>query len=917
MVSTSSVRTCILAGMLSGLLIGCGAKRSNKFSGACSSLKAVADLGPGAPKTLRAGESYDPSSVLLHFRAKSDKISIESRCNARLVHTLSVKNAATPVDFGKVSFQLSSPNAKALELHTSAHCFFRVWDPRDKRQLAHNPELAADDVRKVLEDDKERYHLYKSLLASPQKLFAFSESGEPIEFEYKLKNATGIYAQFFEQIERLNESIRQRAQEDVGREFSKTSILLDELALDVCSANEKLYNRATRFMGVLSDSTLSQAERLDAVKKDSFSRDAIKRIAVSWGRHKVCLSQSDLVVAPIVLTGEPSTKQVNHLNTLHTHQRKKLESFESNLKKSTSVEPPAGYENRADRFISEFNRGTRPTSSLAATCSWSSSYPALSITHPTFHGVGSAMDSWDKVKEPLALAVFAEMRQHIPAVAPLTRYLESDLGGLLSDINRDKKELSCEMKGGLFLEGETSADDKCLPRTAENTEGEPEYGACPPGDPSDPDGRFTKEATRIHLNVNASLRLATVSMLRSLESYRAASDEILLLPLASLRGVAESETLSELKAALDQLNQDDLIGVRKLVVEKVDDETIPTCSLRKEGSALAEGETLFNLNGDSFRFLSREARTTLESKLSKSTIENAYSNFEVRYLKTRCIGAATQVLYNTWTGIPGLLQMLHFSDLSIVAAGAPPSNGRASPTSQELLETGRAVSVRLPSAILGHEFTSKAFMQETAAKLLGSGHLQIGECVASERHKLLEPDTSGDLQAYMQSKKERRDYFCEATPANDRYLERVRVNKSYYQSGEEFKKVFEDLDGYDSAYGVYPSSLIESRMSTKAVADALPRMFGHLNFITAVPQWLPPNEKAKYPKDFNYIKSFESKSGRYFLTAGDSGTTVSVFGLFPMFMLSTVQDVPVSGGISVVPSTSGQDVQSGSGSNCR
>jgi hypothetical protein len=106
-------------------------------------------------------------------------------------------------------------------------------------------------------------------------------------------------------------------------------------------------------------------------------------------------------------------------------------------------------------------------------------------------------------------------------------------------------------------------------------------------------------------------------------------------------------------------------------------------------------------------------------------------------------------------------------------------------------------------------------------------------------------------------------------------------------------------------------------MSTKAVADALPRMYGHMNFITAIPHWLPPNEKAKYGVSIEYIPSFEKNSGRYFLTSGDSGTTISVFGLFPMFMLSTVQDVPVSGGISVVPSTSGQDVQSGNGSNCR
>ncbi|MEY2988505.1 MAG: hypothetical protein RJB13_2026, partial [Pseudomonadota bacterium] len=403
----------------------------------------------------------------------------------------------------------------------------------------------------------------------------------------------------------------------------------------------------------------------------------------------------------------------------------------------------------------------------------------------------------------------------------------------------------------------------------------------------------------------------------SLENYRAASDEILLLPLASLKGVTEVESSSRIastiKEQLNRLNQDRLIGERILVVENVDDDTIPMCRLRNKNSPIASGEAEFKLGGSSFANFSDESLAIIKRELSEPSIEKAYSNFEVRYLNTRCIGAGTQILYNGFREIPGLLQMMQFSDLSMVVSGTIPSGGKMSPTSQELLETGRAVSIPLTSVILGHEKAESAFAQENAARLIASGHLQVGYCIASAKPENVDPS---DVQ-YLLKKSQTKDLFCKATPAHNGYLELVKARKSDYQLGTELESILSELDEYSPEYGVYLSNLISDKMSTKAVADALPRMYGHMNFITAIPHWLPPNEKAKYGVSIEYIPSFEKNSGRYFLTSGDSGTTISVFGLFPMFMLSTVQDVPVSGGISVVPSTSGQDVQSGNGSNCR
>ena len=910
MASKSSVRNCILAALLSGTLIGCGAKRSNKFSGACSSLKAVADLGQGAPKTLRAGETHDPSAVMLLFRAQSDKISIESRCNARLVHTLTVKNAASPVDFNAVEFQLSAPNDNTLELHTSAHCFFRVWDARVDSQLRNNPELSASEVKKILSSDLERYHLYKALLTSSQKLIAVSASGEPIEFEYKLKNVTDVYSQFFE---RIDKSANGSVIEYIGREFSKTSVMLDELALDVCSADDKLARRALPMTQDIPKTGNFNPEHLSLIRSETALKDLARRKTLHNGKHKVCFSQSDLVVAPITLSQAMTAKQRDHLQNIHKHQDAKVKTFSAKLKDSLNVTPEPSTANAPNRLITEFYSGTKATP-LPHSCGWMNDYPALSVTHPLMEDVASGLSQWKNIGEN----EFNQIMQSITPLLPGMGDFINAAGGvsdLRGTVNTGPKNEACRIKGGQF--NETSMT--CSPR--DNTSGvltEPEYNYCPPGAPMT-DEKYRVEAARVQLNVNASLRLAIVSAMQSLERYRTASDEIMLLPLASLHGTTKlelnkSSAAKQVFSELSVINLDELIGSRILVVEKVDSETVPICSLKNSGEPVEAEQSKVENVTSVFANFSESSLDFMKNGIKNADYKVNYTNFATRYLNTRCIGAATQLLYNGSEQMPGLLQQISFADVSMVAAGTVPAGGRVSPSTQEMLETSRSVSLPFASFILVEEFARDKFPQQIGAKLMKSGHLQIGLCVASERYDapIFNPDNSSDYLAEVVSYKESvKNLFCEAMPGHREYVEKIeKIRAKYERTTDSLKPIFDELP--------YPTSgFIYEKMTTKAVADALPRMFGHLNFIMAIPNWIPASERAKYGYSFEYATGFENASSRYFLSAGDSGTTISVFGLFPMFMLSTVQDVPVSGGISVVPSTSGQDVQPGSGSNCR
>lgn len=920
MLHSSSALTCLIAGLLSGLLMGCGASRSNKFKGSCSSLKSIADRGPGAPKALRAGETYDPSAVMLVFRAQSDKISIESRCNARLVHTLTVKNAASPVDFNAVKLQLSSVNSNSLELHTSAHCFFRVWDSRVPSQVKHNHQLSEAAAKKILSDDFERYKLYKSLLASPQKLFAFSSSGEPIEFEYKLKNATDVYAQFFEKIEKYDIGVVRKY---IGREFSKTSVMLDELALDVCSADENLMKRATIDLTHSTGAQGIDESSLQALKKETSIKDFVRRKIIHNGKHKICFSQSDMVVAPITLTQSLSAKQKDLIQAVHVYQSSKVSDFETRLDDSLKLKDGPRTENiywnsedDPHRLTTEYYAGTKPAP-LSNSCGWMNEYPALSVTHPVMSDVAEGLKQWKEIKEN----DFQGIIQHIATLFPAAAGLISIAGGateLKKKVNAAPKDEACRVEGGQFNENTV----ECTPRAMTSAIfPKPEHNYCPPGDPVS-SNQFRIEAARVQLNVNASLRLAMVSTLQSLGRYRAASDEILLLPLASLYGTTRVESRHSSSAAqqvfkkLLEMNQDAFIGERTLIVEKVDEETIPICSLKSVGTPLGAGQTKVENVSAVFENFSDFSLSFMKSELKSQSFSDNYANFAMRYLNTRCIGASTQLLYNGFEQMPGLLQKVSFADVSMVASGSLPSNGHLSHSTQDMLETGRSISLPFGSMILGHEFADKKFPQQIGSKLMVSGHLQVGYCVASDRVPAPEfsqfiPDFDEYIKEVSAYKDDVRDKFCEAMPGHREYVEYVKDHKSKYETTpDSLKPVFDELASPISPF-------IYEKLTTKAVADALPRMFGHINFVTAIPHWVHADEKAKYGPSVEYTYGFENASGRYFLTAGDSGTTLSVFGLFPMFMLSTVQDVPVSGGIAVVPSTSGQDVQSGKGSNCR
>lgn len=925
MAKLKRVQNSLVAIMFSALVVGCGASRSKKFS-ACSSLKAVADFETGAPKTFRPGESYDPSSVMLVFKASSDKISLESRCNARLMHKLVVENRNTMGNFREVGlalsgFALSDVSESALELHTSAHCFFRIWDSRVASQVENNPELSSGEVRKILGSDFERYKLYKSLLSSPQKLYAFSVNGEPIEFSYKLKNATDVYANFFARIDQYNNGL---VNEYIGREFSKTSIMLDELALDVCSADEKLVQRAdieSRLSGLNSvagsgafpTEMISELKDLTSVPE---VKDLFRRKAIHNGKHKICFSQSDLVVAPITLTDTLTEQQQAHLAVIHSKQKERSSEAFDMLQASINQNPPEKAEENTRRFITEFYGFTKP-SPIGNSCSWTNQYPALSVSFPLMDLVQSGLMNWNQVSD----SEFATVKQYLSVEIPQFKTflgIEPVSMEIHNFVNRAPRHEACRIRGGSFSEKSLI----CTERTNSSIElSRPEYGFCPPTDPSNFD-RFRKEAARIQLNVSASLRLAAVSALQTLERYRMASDEILLLPLAALHGMSslESRAIDNSIAKivfsqLKELKQDKHIGSRVLVVEKVDAETIPVCQLRTSAASVGPDEELVIELSSTFQNFSSFAVSFIKGGLKGTSPQDAYNNFAVRYLNTRCIGAGIQLLYNGWEQTPGLLQSLGFADVSMVLSGAIPANGRLAPSTRELIESARTVSVPFSSLILGHEFSSNSYPQQIGAQLIASGHMQVGACIASEHHD--EPRRS-DYGSYDDFRNAMLDYrtlskdlFCNASPGHKEYVKRVMQQRTLYEKSEgDLGPIFDLLDNEASPF-------IYEKMSTKAVADALPRMFGHLNFITAVPEWLPAHEKAKYGLKVDYAPSFENKSGRYFLTAGDSGTTISMFGLFPIFMLSTVQDVPVSGGIAVIPSTSGQEVQSGKGSGCR
>ena len=428
-------------------------------------------------------------------------------------------------------------------------------------------------------------------------------------------------------------------------------------------------------------------------------------------------------------------------------------------------------------------------------------------------------------------------------------------------------------------------------------------GACPPAGEAN-----RSEAANIHMNVNASLRLAFVSPLLSLEKYREIHKESLLLPIAQLRDITQGEILSsasmadksqikKIKASLDEMNAEHgryTEGFDILTVDNVNDELQLICSLKSTSSIAGAGNGANTNVEDIFGNLSEKGKDLITVGFSRSHF-NKYKNLAARYLKTRCVNAGSQLLYSGLRQAPGLLQNVQWAEASFVTSDVMPTNGQVNLSNKDIIETGRPVNLKFLELILGRQGVMNAngtpkFPQELNAQLLGTGHMQVGYCYAQDT----------DLRG-----------VCDVELAHMGYLQASkRRNPTYYSTGGRFA-------------GLNPDSLlpdeivVRKKPSPMDFANALPKLYAHLNFLTAVPNWLPESEKSKYGAVTFPGEGFSQESARYFLSSGDSGTTISLFGLFPIFMLSTVQDIPVSGGLAVIPSTGGQVVQPNKTATCR
>ncbi|MEY4066013.1 MAG: hypothetical protein RIR26_2221 [Pseudomonadota bacterium] len=863
-------------------------------------MKAVVDASRGGSEAAR-GETYDPTAAILLFRATSDKISILSRCNARLVHRLKpihrssgggTEPASAPLDFNRLDFQLDN-DASTMELHTSSHCFFRIWDPRIPSQVAGNASLGQEPTKSLLSDPLVRYQLYKSMLTSPQKLVSFTPDGSPVEFNYKL-TTSNVYDIFFSKIEAQNSSPLRNV---VGREFSKTSLILDELAQDVCRADEKTLE--------LLDNSLYPRENIrtidDISKYKAYSGDGVggtlRRHLISHGRHKLCFSQNDFIVASISFPGDLSAAQRDHIGRIYDAQASKVSELKSQLTKSLA----GNFSTSQDQFVPEFYGTTPALPSAAGQCTnWTGAYPALSVTVPFASKASVAAANWN-FDDTTASATVRSWKNFFPnlelslATSPLVlTYLKS----ILNDLIAGNK---CSYRGFdsqtdiMDLNGNGRKDDKiCMDGTYGPAVRKNEVGSCPVS---------ASEAADLHLRINASLRLAFGSALLSLDRFRENQKESLLLPLAQLRDLsptniiaagAEADSLRKLKTILDQVGAETggtTDSLDALQVDSVDDELQISCSLKNSQTTPAGLAARVRVEGV-FDRLSKVGRELVNSGFSIPMTEE-YRNFAARYLKTRCINAGNQYLFTGIVEASGLFRNVQFTNVTLVASDQIPTEGRTALTNNEIISNGRSTAVDFDVFMLGwnqarNSDGSRKPLQEVSAGLLGNGHLAIGMC------KDLYGSGASDLS------------YCDTKLVTTPYLKRLKsMSPADFSSGGKFA-------GYNP-----DGSYSEPLPSVYSVANALPYLFAHLNLMTSPPTWLPQAEKDKYGEPTFPGSGFSLDSARYYLTSGDSGTTLSLFGLIPLFMLSTVQDRPVSGGLAVIPSSGGQDVPTSKSGDCR
>lgn len=842
------------------LLAACGASRSTRSSN-CSNLNAMTD------PTIAAGklENYDPSAVLLIFKATADKISIESRCNARLMHKLNTyhklpsgerKEAATPVNFSQLQLEVEGGGQK-LELHTSAHCFYRVWDSRVRNQVLNNAAIGIEPVRSLLKDMKTRYQLYRSMLTSPQTLVAYAADGTPLTFSYKTP-VTAMYERFFADVDKLNSPATQQV---VGREFSKTSVFLDEQVLDVCNSDEKLKERlANEFPEIKSIDDENKLFGFLARLKSGEFRDRKSRLvlelfrtkSLNTGRHKLCFSQQDMVIVPIQLSSSADAAQKKHLSDIEIFQKNKAAGFVAHL----NGQGPK-------HFIPEITPNTQPfpTPQGAATCSFAPAYPGFSFTDVFAQAMNKKYaPSW--VYKPSMTPGFVDVFKFVfPNMRPTNEQTSSSsVYEILMELAL--QETKCKLKGLKFDDDE----QKCVPQDKN------EVGVCPaPPATSDPAtvNLANTKAQNDHESIKASLRLASVSPLLVMKRMRESAALALSMPMATLRdynrnfcdieksdqctdngqsGKILDAMLNTFTSVADGRNVDIVAINDYVVVEELDSDLQFKCAFKIKPAITADNFAHLERN------LSPEAKAIIFGSDETAQTGMFYNNLIARLNYLNCIPAGMGRLYNGYREFAGLLQGLSFSDVSFVKSELQAATKKLTLSNREMIESGAPVGIPFASLFINPS-EQPDHPGELAARMMGSGHVEISFCTANGASS-------------------KRGYCAPLTdPVNSPTAERLTQD--------------------------------------------LALMKAHLNFTAQVPNWLPDSEKAKYGAVAFPQDHYSPYSARYFLGAGDSGTTVSAFGLWPIFMLSTVQDRPVSGGLAVIPSTGGQEVQSSKNSTCR
>lgn len=838
-------RCLILPGL--ALIAACGTSRSTR-NGTCSSTKAVVDtkVAPGTTP-----EAYDPTAALLLFKATADRVSIESRCNARLVNKMQVKHkradgsledAKAPIDFPNLKLVLETGESN-FELHTSAHCFFRVWDPRVDHQVAVNPLIGVEPFNSLLKDTKNRYQLYRSLLTTPQTLVVYLPNRTPVTFKYKLET-TGIYEQFFSEVDKQNSPELERV---VGRELTKSSVILDELVMHECNSSRKIENRVklSPELGQVSNaiSLLALFGASPTITKFDRGRgldEYLRTEMLSSGRHKVCFSQTDMIIASVTFTEPLTNLQNSALSEITKTQSQQIAKFEA-LQNGQSEE----------KFIFQLKPGTAtsplPTPNGLTTCSFSNSFPGFSLSDPLKQRLEiSYLSKWDfesidaSASAKVLEKVFPNFKPNpleAVAVKPIFNAVVQAQKCEISELHFDSKTLKC---------GERLTE---------------EIGRCP---------LSLAEAEREHKVIANSVNVATASPFHLYRRFSEESSMALTLPLTAFRDFldyscgqngntkcpanSEAEKLQSILNNLDSLTVKTSSG--RLVNPTVAHNEVMVTGLDADEQFICEyrnKSTLLDTTSNLFNNWSQSSYAALSEGLDSGVKNANYNRFATRFLYLKCPAAGFQRLYRNGAVFYGLAQSLKLSDVTLVHAHSNVDADPSSMSNTRMVETG--IPSRVPlMRLFFNESVSKEPATEIAARLLGGPHLQVSYCNAQ----------NGNLSSLS---------FCDKDTL----------------SADDFS----------------------------TISGELQKVPAHIYFTTQVPQWLPQSLRTKYGPISAPTMNYSADSARYYFTAGDSGTTLSAFGLFPIMMLSTVMDNPVSGGLAVIPSAGGQKVQSSKNADCR